>query len=276
MKTLLKIILLIVFVGVLTVAYMFVEPYLIETKEVVVESKDIPPQFDGKKVVFLTDIHYGPFFSKERVDSLINQTNALNPDLVVLGGDYVDYESIKNGNVSFYVNGVFGSLSKLKAPLGVYGVLGNNDPQDLTLYAFSKSNITYIGNKGTWIVSNGGRIRLGGVGDLYNGNQIQTATTNGVSKSDFVILLTHNPDYFPMVYKSLVDLVLAGHTHGGQVTLFGLWAPDFQSRYLAKYRSGVIKSDSTMIVNNGIGTVSLPIRFFARPQIIVVKLKRIS
>jgi predicted MPP superfamily phosphohydrolase len=276
MKTSSKIILLTVLVGFLIVLDMFVEPYWIETKEVVIESNDIPPQFDGKKIVFLTDIHYGPFFSKDRVDNLVKQTNALNPDLVVLGGDYVDYESIKGSNESNYVKEVFQSLSGLKAPLGVYAVLGNNDPQDLTLYTISQSNVTYIGNKGTWIESNGGRIRLGGVGDYNNGNQIQSATTNGVLPTDFVILLSHNPDYFPKVDKNIVDLVLSGHTHGGQVTIFGLWAPDFQSRYKAEYRTGVMKyNNTTLLVSNGLGTVTMPIRFFARPQIILIKLKRI-
>jgi predicted MPP superfamily phosphohydrolase len=276
MKTVPKLILITILLGLLMVGYAFVEPNLIETKEVVIESKDIPPQFDGKKIVFLTDIHYGPFFNKERVDNLVNQTNALNPDLIVLGGDYVDYESVKGTGESSSVKEVFQSLSNLKAPLGVYGVLGNNDPQELTLNTISGSRVTYIGNKGIWIEENGDRIRWGGVGDYNNGNQLQSATTSAALTSDFVILLSHNPDYFPKVDKDKVDLVLSGHTHGGQVTIFGLWSPDFQSRYKAEYRTGVLKyNNTTLLVSNGLGTVTMPIRFFARPQIILIKLKKI-
>jgi uncharacterized protein len=247
---------------------MLVEPYWIETKEITIESAQIPAQFDGKKVVFLSDIHAGPNFSQERVNSLVNQVNAMDPDLILLGGDYIDDDSE-------YIQPTFESLSRLKAPLGVYAVLGNKDPQDYTLDAIPKYGITYIGNKGTWIEENGSRIRLGGVGDYNNGAQIQNATTSVVTPQDFVILLTHNPDYFPIVNKSKVDLVLSGHTHGGQVTFFGLWAPSTHSDYGNKYRTGVItEKNSTLIVSNGIGTTIFPLRFFARPQIIVIELKK--
>jgi predicted MPP superfamily phosphohydrolase len=254
-------------VGFLMVAYMFMEPYWIETKEVTIESDQIPAQFNGKKIVFISDIHHSPFFDKNRVDNLVNQVNDLNPDLILLGGDYVSGDSN-------YIYPVFSSLGKLKAPLGVYAVLGNSDPQYWTLKTIPQSNMTYIGNKGTWIQLNGSRIRLGGVGDYNNGVQIQNATIKPVSSQDFVILLSHNPDYFPKVDKSKVDLVLSGHTHGGQLTFFGLWAPVVYSDYGNEYRTGIIKeNNTTLIINNGIGTVYAPVRFFARPQIYVITLK---
>lgn len=249
-------------------AYMLVEPYWIETKEVTIESDQIPAQFDGKKIVFISDIHAGKYFDQGRVDSLVAQVNTLDPDLILLGGDYVDGESE-------YIQPTFKSLSKLKAPLGVYAVLGNKDPQYYTLDAIPQYGLTYIGNKGTWIEEDGSRIRLGGVGDYNNGAQLPGYTTSVVSSQDFVILLTHNPDYFPLVDKSKIDLVLSGHTHGGQVTFFGFWAPTTHSDYGNKYRTGVIKENgSTLIVSNGVGTTILPVRFFARPQIIVLNLKK--
>jgi uncharacterized protein len=252
----------------LLLAYMLIEPYLIETKEVVVESSQIPAEFDDKRIVFLSDIHYGPFFDQLRLDNLVDQVNTLNPDLILLGGDYVD-------GGSEYINPVFKSLSRLKAPLGVYAVLGNSDPQYLTLKTIKTSGISYIGNKGIWIKQNGSKIRLGGVGDFNNGNQFQRATTATVNTNDFVILLTHNPDYFPEVDKSKIDVVLSGHTHGGQVTFFGLWAPVVRSIYGQRYRTGIIMEDNTtLIVSNGIGTSVLPVRFFTRPQIIVLRLKK--
>lgn len=252
---------------ILVVGYMFIEPYLIETKEITIESSQIPSQFDGKKIVFISDIHEGFFFDQQRTQNLVSQVNALDPDLILLGGDYVDGDSED-------VKPVFQALNNLKAPLGVYAVLGNKDPQYLSLKTIGQTNITYIGNKGTWIQSNGARIRVGGVGDYNNGVQIPNATTSVVTPQDYVILLSHNPDYFPKVDKSKVDLVLSGHTHGGQVTFFGLWAPSTHSDYGNKYRTGVIKeANSTLVVSNGIGTTILPMRFFARPQIIVITLE---
>ncbi len=259
---------LILFMVTILLAYMLIEPYWIEINEITIESDQIPAQFDGKTIIFLSDIHAGPGFSQERVDSLVNQVNQMNPDLIILGGDYID-------NEYEYINLTFESLSKLKAPLGVYAVLGNKDPQYETLKAIPHYGLTYIGNKGTWIEENGSRIRLGGVGDYNNGVQLPRYTTSVVSPHDFVIMVTHNPDYFPHVDKSKVDLVLSGHTHGGQVTFFGLWAPTTHSYYGNKYRTGVIQeNNSTLIVSNGIGTTILPVRFFARPQIIKVTLKK--
>ena len=263
-----KLILIISIVGIFLVGYALIEPYLIETKEITIESNQIPADFDGKRIVFLTDIHYGPFFSKERVESLVNQTNALKPDMIILGGDYVTNDPTS-------VESVFSILSKLKAPLGVYGVLGNNDPHNVSIQAMESGGITYIGNNAVWIGNNSSRIRVGGVGDMDTDVPNQLPILQGVTPQDFVILVSHKPDYFPKVSKSRVDLVLSGHTHGGQITFFGLYAPFVNSQYGQEYISGVKKlGNDTMIISNGIGMVWAPMRFFARPQIIVITLKR--
>jgi hypothetical protein len=263
-----KIILIIAILGLFLTAYSLIEPYLIETKEVTIQSNQIPPEFDGKRIVFLTDIHYSPFFSIDRVNSLVNQTNALKPDLILLGGDYVTNDPDSLGPV-------FSSLSHLKAPLGVYGVLGNNDPKNVSIQAMENAGITYIGNNGVWIGNNSSRIRVGGVGDMDTDVPNQLPILQGVTPEDFVILVSHKPDYFPKVSKSKVDLVLAGHTHGGQITLFGLYAPFVNSQYGQEYVSGVKKlGNDTLIISNGIGMVWAPVRFFARPQIIIITLKR--
>lgn len=266
-----KLILIIGIIGIFLAAYSLIEPYLIETKEITIESNQIPAEFDGKRIVFLTDIHYGPFFSKERVDSLVNQTNALKPDMIILGGDYVTNDPANVGPV-------FSSLSKLKAPLGVYGVLGNNDPKNVSIQAMQNAGITYIGNNAVWVgSSNTSRIRVGGVGDMDTDVPNQLPILAGVTPEDFVILVSHKPDYFPKVSKSKVDLVLSGHTHGGQIIFFGLYAPFINSQYGQEYVTGEKKlGNDTMIISNGIGMVWAPVRFFARPQIIVITLKRTS
>jgi hypothetical protein len=66
--------------------YSVIEPNLIEIKEIIIKSNQIPAEFDGKHILYLTDIHYGPFVSKQRLESLVNQTNSLNPDTILLGG----------------------------------------------------------------------------------------------------------------------------------------------------------------------------------------------
>jgi predicted MPP superfamily phosphohydrolase len=256
------------FLAALIVGYMFIEPYWIETKEITIESNQIPDNFNGIKIVYLSDVHAGPFYNKDRLDNLVSQVNNLHPDLILLGGDYVSGEDT-------YINSTFDSLNKLKAPLGVYAVLGNADPQYYSWMALENSaTITDIGNMGNWAGNSSGMIRIGGLGAGNDRQDIDDALGNATS-NDFVILLKHEPDYFTEVNKSMVDLVLSGHTHGGQVTFFGLWAIYLPSEG-TKYRSGVFKeANSTIIVSNGIGTVELPIRFFARPQIIVITLKKV-
>ena len=263
-KLILIIAMLMIFFG----AYSLIEPYLIETKEITIESDQIPAEFDGKRIVFLTDIHYGSFFSENRLNNLVNQTNELKPDIILLGGDYVT-------NDPSSVEAVFSSLSNLNAPLGVYGVLGNNDPENNSIQAMQNAGITYIGNNAVWIGSNTSRIRVGGVGDIDTDVPNQLPTIDGVTPEDYVILVSHKPDYFEKISRSKIDLQLSGHTHGGQITFFGLWAPFINSKYGQKYVTGLKKSNNnTMIISNGIGMVWAPVRFFARPQIIVITLKR--
>lgn len=267
MKLITKITIILLF-SVLIVGYMFIEPYWIETKEITIESSQIPQNFDGKKLVFISDIHAGPQFSKARVDNLVNQVNALHPDIILLGGDYVSGEDE-------YINSTFDSLSKLQAPLGIYAVIGNSDPQYYSWMALDNSKtITNIGNMGLWVGNSDGKIRIGGLGPDNDRQDPDEAVGNATPKN-FVIMVKHEPDYFTEVNKTMVDLVLSGHTHGGQVTFFGLWAPYLPGNSSQKYRTGVIKEgNSTLIISNGIGTVGLPMRFFARPQIIVLNLKR--
>ena len=265
-----KIVLVIIIIMISFTVYSLIEPYWIQTEEIQIESNQIPAQFDGEKIVFISDVHMGswPFFDQKRTEDLVNQVNELHPDMIILGGDYVSDEIP-------YVNSSFTELSKLKAPLGVYCILGNNDPRNESLEAIKTTNITYIGNTGLWIKSQGAKIRIGGVGDIQTDTQDQGSAIGDAKEGDFVMIVSHNPDFFPVLDKSKVDVMLSGHTHGGQITFFGLWAPIVHSQYGNEYRTGVIKqNNTTLVVSNGIGTIMLPLRFFARPQIVVLDLSK--
>jgi uncharacterized protein len=262
-------------------AYMFVEPFLLEVKPYEFTSSQVPAEFEGTKIVLLTDIHRGWFFSQERVRDLVQKVNALHPDSVVLAGDYVyvnpDYES-----------SCFKELAALKAPLGVFAVLGNHDYAEYSsgndkgdpsaaIRAIEGAGITLLNNSGTWVTQDGARIRIGGVGDYKMDSPDLTGAADGTTPTDFVILLSHNPDFAETLPAGAVDLVLSGHTHGGQVTFFGLWAPYLPSGYGQKYRTGVVHDDNTtVIVSNGIGTIFPPMRFFARPQIVEITLRHVG
>jgi len=190
--------------------------------------------------------------------------------MVILGGDYASRDS-PNTSVCFE------ELKKLQAPLGKYGVLGNHDYWAggvEALQAMTGAGITPPDNSGLWVYSGSERIRLGGVSDLWRGKPDPIPAINTANLSDYVILVSHNPDYAEELETSRMDIALSGHTHGGQVTLFGLWVPYMPSDYGQKYKGGFARTAYTEVyVTRGKGMTFLPIRFFARPEITVLTLK---
>ena len=262
---------LLILSGLLFFTYSFFEARWIKTTEIEISSADIPDSFNGTEIVFISDIHLGPFLSARRLSRIVNRINKIKPGIILLGGDYVHYRSE-------YIEPVFKEFSKLSAEMGVYAVLGNHDHYagaDLTRKMIVKYGIISIDNKSAWAKKGKDSIKIGGVGDLWDDEQIIENTLTGLKKSDFAILVSHHPDYIENMNTDLIDLTLSGHTHGGQITLFGWWAPLLPSKYGQKYRYGFI--DSGMMksyVSSGIGTVVLPFRFFCRPEIVVIRLKK--
>lgn len=270
MKKAKKIVLCVLILGFAALIYSFIEPYWLQTKEVTLSSKDIPSSFNNARIVFVSDIHHGPYFSRNRVRDLVDRINALNPDIVLLGGDYVHRE-LK------YIEPCFEEFKNLKPTIGIFGVLGNHDhweSAELTRKSMKNAGIEIMDNRAAWINKGKDRIKIGGVGDVFEDKQDMNPTINDVSENDFVLLLSHSPDYVEQIRTKKIDMVLSGHTHGGQVTLFGLWAPLIPSKYGQKYRTGIIETDYTkVLVTNGVGTVTPPVRFFARPEIVLIHLK---
>lgn len=265
-----KAVILLLIVLMILLLYAFIEPYCIRIKEVDVTNKDIPVSFEDTKILFAADIHHGPFFSKERVKSLVSRINRLHPNIVLLGGDYVQKSPQ-------YIKPCFEEFKNINADIKMYGVLGNHDHwegSELTRQSMKDAGIKVLDNKSEWINKNNERIKIGGVGDLYEDTQDINPTIHDVGEDDFVVLLSHNPDYVERINTKKIDLVLSGHTHGGQVTLFGLWAPLIPSIYGQKYRTGFVKTDYTeVLVTNGVGTVTPPVRFFARPEVVLIHLR---
>jgi predicted MPP superfamily phosphohydrolase len=256
--------------------WMVAEPYTLFVVHNTVSSPDVPMAFDGTRIVFLADIHAGPNFSAARVGRVIDRAMALKPDLIVLGGDYVGGGT--NGASMFYPQ-----AGRLRAPLGVFAVLGNHDAwegTDEALAGLAADNIRVLDNTSTAIVRGGATIRVAGVEDWGTGRPDLVEAGSSVRPGEFALLLSHNPDALGQQLPEspgTFDLALAGHTHAGQVTFFGLWAPLVPSIYGNRYRCGWHDIAGTpTLVTNGIGTVGLPLRFFAPPEIHVITLRRAS
>jgi predicted MPP superfamily phosphohydrolase len=256
------------------VAWTLIEPRTLRVSEVTVTSPDLPAEFSGTRAAFFADVHAGPYYSRRRVAKLVDRVNALHPDIILIGGDNVGGRS--NGASSFYPE-----AARLRAPLGVYGVLGNHDYWEGEAVAkrlSARAGIRLLDNTNVPVRKGAAAIRLGGVEDLWAGHPDFAKAARGISPNDFALLLCHNPDALanglpdsPDVW----DVALTGHMHAGQITFFGLWAPIVPSAYGQRYRVGWVEENGCLIlITTGVGEVTLPVRFFAPPEINLITLER--
>lgn len=256
------------------VAWALIEPHTLAVTRATITDHEVPAGFDGARIVFVSDVHAGRYFGRSRVARLVDRVNALEPDLVILGGDYVEGHS--GGADAFYPE-----VARLIAPSGVFAVMGNHEAWEGADEARSRileAGITLLENDVVIANRNGAGIYVAGVEDLQTGAPDVSVVATEVLPVGFGILVSHNPDVFARqlpAHEGLFDLALAGHLHGGQVTLFGeraLWAPSaYGSRYLEGWRE---EAGTRILVSRGVGTVGLPIRFFAPPEIHVIELRR--
>ena len=247
------------------------------------------------KVALVSDIHAcEPWMSAERIKGICDRTNELGADIILLLGDYVSGMNL----VTDYVHSSDWSkaMAGLTAPLGVHAILGNHDywedlnfQRDPTVETFSEKALKAVGipvyvNKSIRLEKDGFPFWLAGLGDQvamrpgkrfnrasWQGMNDLPATLDHVTDMHPVILLAHEPDIFPDV-PPRVCLTLSGHTHGGQINIFG-WKPVVPSRYGARYAGGhVVENGINLIVSRGLGCSVVPVRFMARPEIVLLEL----
>lgn len=229
----------------------------------------LPRAFGGTTVAFLTDIHHGPYVDLQFVASIVRTTNLLRPDLVVLGGDY----SLRDAK---YIGPCLEVLADLRAPMGVFGVLGNHDYWHglrETRDGLRSAKVTELTNAGVWFERGGERFGLAGVDDLWSGSPDVRAALRDATPADACLLVSHNPDLAEVIDAPAVGLVLSGHTHGGQVVFPGFGAPWAPSRYGQKYLRGLVQAPRTQVlVSRGLGVSAVPARMNSRPEINLVTL----
>ncbi|MDR1479187.1 MAG: metallophosphoesterase [Planctomycetaceae bacterium] len=254
----------------------FIEPYWIQVKKYTIASVNLPAAFDGMRIAFVSDTHYGSCCAYDLLEQTVQLVQEQSPDLILLGGDYCDNEDVEA------IRRCFSVFKHFSAPLGVYGVLGNHDSERAkTLAAMREVKIRPMVNRSYWLMRNGSRILLGGLDDCWVGKPSFVPMQRKINDSHFTIIVSHNPDIADSLTKEQrneIDLILSGHSHGGQLTFFGLYAPIRVVQ--KKFITGLVKpfknSKVRVIISNGIGTSCVPLRFFAPPQLVVVTLKKIT
>lgn len=281
--------------GILFLGYYMVifEPNNIKIERYVVAIKNLPQSFDGVKIVHLSDFHSLWFGSREK--RVLQMLEELEPDFIFITGDFVDpiTKIVTDRNLRSVK--IFWQELGRKYQGRIFGVLGNHDTIIVKNY-LEKSGITILDNENRriWIgqefiypvrdsgnknegqkehISNG--VYLIGVDDPWTGRDNLVQAMEGIENDIPKILLAHAAEIIDKAVEKRIDLVLVGHTHGGQIN-FPVLGRLIQplSEYGRKYLSGLFKMNSTYLyANRGIGTSVIPVRFNCPPEITLIKLR---
>ncbi len=245
------------------------EPRRIRVEEVTVPIKGLGADLDGFTMCQITDVHHSPIIGLGYVDEVVELANSLKPDLMVLTGDYIDESKS-------YMEPVIKSLSRLRAPYGTIAVLGNHDyfiGAEYSADVVRSAGIPLLQNSHTIIERGRAPLCIAGTRDYFEDSPDVGAALKGVAPDVPRILLNHHPDYceyLPGGYR--IDLILSGHTHGGQVRVpISRFAPIVPSNFGQKYSGGLVTLDRTggtqVYVSRGIGVVLIPVRFNCPPEL---------
>ncbi|HYK36668.1 metallophosphoesterase [Alloacidobacterium sp.] len=238
----------------------------------------LPKSFKGFRIAQISDIHFREYTEASFLKLVLHAVNALKPDLVALTGDFVSYGPLaKHRSVGWaYTCGEL--LTRIQCPLR-YAVLGNHDcivSEAAARDALTTHGIPVLNNASVPLEHGNQRIWLAGIADALSGNpgpdfeKAVPKTARG--DNERVILMAHEPDILPRVAKHGFDLMLSGHTHGGQVRLPFL-PPLHLPPMGVDYVEGYFRLGQTQLyVNRGIGTVGLPFRLNCPPEITLITL----
>jgi predicted MPP superfamily phosphohydrolase len=251
------------------------EPLLVETTELALEFDQLDPAKPPVRLVHLTDTHIERTGYREM--DVIREVNALQPDLIVLTGDYLNLSYLHDPAAAKHLRYF---IAQLEAPYGIYAVRGTVEPVPGAMAELIRdTGIVWLEQEAITVEVRGQSLTLAGVACSHD-QELDAArlaqALDVVPPADLTVLLYHSPDLILEASARQVDLVLAGHTHGGQIRLPVLGPVVTYSRYGRRYASGLFQEgDTTMYVSRGLGFEggSLPrARFLCRPEIVSIEL----
>jgi predicted MPP superfamily phosphohydrolase len=244
------------------------EPFMLTIERQEIFLRRLPKPLDGLRIAHLSDLHYGPLTSSEHLKRAVQAANDLRPDITVLTGDYISQDRA-------YAEPCAEVVGRLRARHGVYGILGNHDhwtDAKLITDLFRAEGIRMLINEGMRMDIDGASFWLAGVDDRMVGLEDLPLALAGASETELKIVLAHNPIILRRAAAADVDLVLSGHTHGGQVT----WRSERSrsGRPRRRLLRGLGRRGHTQIyVSRGLGTVVMPIRYGCPPEVSLLELR---
>jgi uncharacterized protein len=244
--------------------------YDIEVTHHEVTVDDLPASFDGYRIAFLTDTHVASFMRRGFFREVVAQTMRFQPDLILLGGDFVTWER----HIPLMAEVL---LTDLAAPDGVYAVLGNHDywaSADGVIAAMTARGVRFVVNRSVTIRRGDEQIALAGIDELYRGVPDINAAFALVDPRIPCLGLSHHPDIVEHLGDRRVDLLVCGHTHGGQIRVPFFGALVVPSKHEGRYASGFHRKGGVLLyVSRGIGAIP-PLRILCKPEVATFVLRR--
>jgi predicted MPP superfamily phosphohydrolase len=230
----------------------------------------LPRDLDGLRIIQLTDIHFGPFFGKAELRRAVAMANEARPHLTVLTGDLIT----RRGDD---VAGCLRELKALRAEAGVYGCHGNHEYYAGTLKETTRRGqemgFRFLRGEAEVLTFGSARLNLAGHDYQRRGVEYLPGARKLVRPDSFNLLLQHNPDVFPRAVEEGFEVTLAGHTHGGQINVEILEENLNVARFFTPYVKGRYEmGGGQLYVSSGLGTVGVPVRLGAAPEITLIKL----
>lgn len=245
--------------------------YDIEVTHHEVEIPNLPPAFDGYRIAFLTDTHIASFMRRAFYREIVAQVARFDPDLILLGGDFVTWERHIPLMAELLLPG-------LEARDGVYAVLGNHDywaNADGVVAAMTARGVRFLINRSIDVQRDGATIAVAGIDEVYRGTPDLDATFARLGRDVPVIAVSHHPDIVETIDRR-VDLLVCGHTHGGQIRFPFFGAVVVPSKHESRYASGFHRTDHVLLyVSRGIGAIP-PVRILCKPEVATFTLRPAS
>lgn len=281
MKKLLKILLTLILSITLTLLYSrYIGTTSLITKEYKIETTSIGESFDGLKIVHFSDLHYLRLTNKDTLNTIIDEINLINPDIVIFTGDLIDKDFELSEDEK---NVLIELLNTINSKYGKYAIIGNHDmdKDELLKEIYSSSNFILMQNSYDIIYGNNNdKLFIGGV-DTYSYNKADIDKTMEYFKDNedisYKIILTHEPDYTDTILNKYdVNLILSGHSHNGQINI-----PYIKNIFLPygskKYYKNYYKINNTdLYISSGIGVSRINFRLFNKPSINFYRINKIT